>query len=87
MYPVLKPGDQVLYDRSAYRRRAPRKGDLVVSRHPNGRDLMIVKRIARVHPDGTVDLQGENPFETTDFNGVAPGKIIGRVTSLFYENV
>jgi hypothetical protein len=85
MFPILKPGDHVLYDRSAYRRSAPKKGDIVVSLHPQGGDFKVVKRVARVHPNGRLDLQGENPFETTDFLGVHPGKIDGKVTSIFYS--
>jgi phage repressor protein C with HTH and peptisase S24 domain len=86
MFPILKPDDQILYDRGAYRRRRPRAGDIVVSHHPQGEDFKVIKRVVRIHPDGRLDLQGENPFESTDFNGVDPGKIIGRVTSIFFTN-
>jgi signal peptidase I len=84
MFPILKPGDQVLLARGAYRRQPPRKGDIVVAEHPWLVEKKIVKRVSAVYPDGKVDLQGENPFETTDFRLVPAGKIVGKVTSVFF---
>ncbi|HUF37077.1 MAG TPA: S24/S26 family peptidase [Anaerolineales bacterium] len=83
MFPILKPGDQVLIDPSAFRRRSPNVGEIVVALHPGGEALKIIKRVAKVHPDGQLDLQGENLFETTDYRAVEPGKILGKVTSIF----
>ena len=76
----------MLLARGAYRRRPPAKGDIVVAEHPLMADKKIVKRVSVVHPDGRVDLQGENPFETTDFRSVPASKIIGKVTSVFYTS-
>lgn len=84
MFPLLKPGDEILYDFRAYFRKPPEVGDIVVARHPSRRELKIVKRVSRVHENGTFDLQGENPFESTDFNAVPRGKILGKVTCIFY---
>ena len=83
MIPLLKPGDEVLLDPRAYRHMAPEIGDIVVVPHPAKPNLKIIKRIAAVHLDGTVNLQGENPFESTDFDAVPAGTILGKVTSRF----
>ena len=83
MFPLLKPGDEVLLDRRAYHSAAPSPGDIVVAEHPSHRGLLIIKRLVAVHPDGSLNLKGENPFESTDFHALPPGKIIGRVSCVF----
>ncbi len=83
MFPSLKPGDEVLLDPRAYRRAAPQIGDIVVAPHPSSPELNVIKRIAALNPDGTVNLKGENPFESTDFHAVPAGTILGKVTSRF----
>jgi type IV secretory pathway protease TraF len=45
MLPALSPGEYVLFDRLAYRREAPRRGDVVLARQP-GTGLLVVKRVA-----------------------------------------
>jgi len=83
MFPVLKPGEEVLY-RPQYRR--PVRGDIVVAWHPTVPDLRIIKRVAGINRDGSVQLKGENPFESTDFDSIPPGRIVGKVTSRFGAN-
>ena len=85
MFPVLKPGDEVLIDPKAYYISQPEVGDIVVACHPARIDYKIIKRIASLLPDGALNLQGENPFESTDFNRVPASKIIGKVTSMFFS--
>ena len=85
MYPLLRPGDEVLVDPRAYSRKPPEIGDLVIAQHPTRKELKLVKRVAGLHADGSLDLQGENPFETTDFNGLPANAILGRVTCLFSD--
>lgn len=85
MFPLLKPGDEILYDKRAYRHESPEVGDIVVALHPSKRDFRIVKRVTRRREDGTFNLQGENPFETTDFKAVPASKILGKVTCVFYR--
>jgi type IV secretory pathway protease TraF len=45
MLPTLSPGEYVLFDRLAYRREAPRRGDVVLAEQP-GTGLLVVKRVA-----------------------------------------
>ena len=85
MFPILKPGDQVLLDPRAYVRKPPAVGDIVVAVHPARRDLKIIKRVTRVLADGTLNLEGENIFETTDFRRVPASTIVGKVTSIFFR--
>ena len=51
MYPTLAPGERVLFDRLAYHSERPRRGDVVLARHPTRRSLKLVKRVAAVPGD------------------------------------
>ncbi len=86
MLPLLKPGDEVLVNPTAYQHAPPRPGDIVVAWHPRQSNLRLVKRVTAVYDDGRYDLTGDNPNESTDsrfFGPVAAGKIVGQVTSRF----
>lgn len=86
MFPLLKPGDDILIDIKAYRRCLPEIGDLVVAEHPHCQNLKIIKRVAFVDENGDCFLVGENKEESSDsrsFGFVSSQKIIGRVTSKF----
>jgi nickel-type superoxide dismutase maturation protease len=86
MLPGLKPGQEVLVNARAYRRVAPRPGDIVVARHPFRSDLEVVKRVTSQLEDGRFCLEGDNPTDSTDsrsFGPVAREQILGRVTSRF----
>jgi signal peptidase I len=54
MLPALSPGEYVLFDRLAYRRRAPRRGDIVLAERGGQR---LVKRVAG-GPGEDVSLDG-----------------------------
>ena len=58
MYPTLSPGEYVLFDRFAYRRSAPRRGDIVLASHPSRAGMRIVKRLVALPGDG-VTIDGE----------------------------
>jgi signal peptidase I len=56
MYPTLAPGEYVLFDRFAYLRSAPRRGDVVLASHPSTPGMRIVKRVVALPGDGvTID--------------------------------
>ena len=57
MYPTLAPGEYVLCDRFAYRRRAPQRGDVALVRGLLGGREVMVKRVAAV-PGDRVELDG-----------------------------
>jgi len=50
MEPALRPGDRVLLDRGAYRRRAPTVGEVVAIVDPVDPHRRLVKRVAAVGP-------------------------------------
>src|SRR3990172_11445435 len=52
MYPTLAPGEYVLFDRLAYRREPPRRGDVVLATDPREPRRRIIKRNAG-EPDET----------------------------------
>ncbi len=58
MYPTLAPGEYVLFDRFAYRRSPPRRGDIVLASHPSRPGMRIVKRVVAL-PGDRVTLDGE----------------------------
>lgn len=62
MFPTLRPGDRLLVVRGL---RAPRRGDVVLARDPRDGARELVKRVARVGPEG-VTLHGDNPGLSTD---------------------
>ena len=86
MLPQLKPGEDVLIDRQAYKDKIPQPQDLVVAFHPNKTELKIIKRIATVSRDRGVFLLGDNPLESTDsrdFGVISLDALYGKVTSRF----
>jgi SOS-response transcriptional repressor LexA len=74
MVPALRDGDQLLV-RTAAR---AREGDVVVVALPDR--PLSVKRLVRRQPDGTVWVEGDNPFGSTDsrdLGALAASAIVG----------
>lgn len=81
MAPTLLPGDWLLADPEAYRRRAPRVGDLVLVPDPRVPARLLVKRVAGLDADGRLRVAGDAPEASTDsrtFGGVDQATIAGR---------
>jgi len=55
MYPTLDSGEYVLFNRLAYVRRSPRRGDIVLVRRPLEKEKAIIKRVVGI-PGDTVQL-------------------------------
>ena len=85
MLPTLAAGEYVLFDRLAYRRDAPRRGDVVLASHPQRPGTRIIKRIAGTPGETvTVDertwtlgegewlLLGDAPESSTDGRDFGP---------------
>lgn len=82
MRPSFAPGELVWIDPRAYRLRPPAVGEVVVAKHPFKRDVAIVKRVAFVAADGSCELRGDNPSESTDsrsFGRIPRERILGLV--------
>lgn len=69
MAPTLNKGHHLILDRVVYRFRAPRRGEVVSFRAPDGSDLGMVKRVIAVAGDTIelrekrVHLNGESRYE------------------------
>jgi nickel-type superoxide dismutase maturation protease len=86
MIPTINANDEVLVDTRAYKERSPRVGEIVVAHRPDRQQVILVKRVTGVKPDGGILLQGDNPDASTDsleFGPVALDYLIGKVTSRF----
>jgi signal peptidase I len=58
MYPLLVPGERVLFDRLAYHVGRPVRGEVVLAGHPARPGRLIVKRVAAT-PGDEVAVQGD----------------------------
>lgn len=79
MVPTLAAGEHVVVLRGA----AVRVGDVVVLRHPDRPQLLLVKRLARPGAaPGTWEVASDNPAVGVDSRGFGPvlaGAVLGRV--------
>ena len=66
MYPTLRPGERVFFDRFAYRLAEPQPGEVVLARHPTRPGVRFIKRVAEPPVDGGFWLLGDNPEGSTD---------------------
>ena len=65
MAPSLLPGELLVVERWTYRRRRPRRGDVVLVRDPRSPRRELVKRVAAT--DGVrLELHGDAPEASTD---------------------
>jgi signal peptidase I len=91
MAPGLLSAERVLFDRLAYVRDKPRRGDIVLIEEPGGQGFRIVKRITAVPGDISGDdlvlrpgeywVEGDNKAESTDsrrFGPVQRRQLLGR---------
>jgi nickel-type superoxide dismutase maturation protease len=70
-----------------WRTKSLRMGQVVLLRHPQRPELLIVKRLIFSPEPGWWWIQGDNPHSSDDsrlFGSVAAGAIVGRVTFRYY---
>lgn len=65
MVPALLPGDRLLVESLTYRRRRPRRGEVVLAPDPRDPTRELVKRVAAVDASG-LRLHGDDPVASTD---------------------
>lgn len=86
MMPSLQPGEQILIAPYIYRQQLPQLGDIIVTTHPQQKQLMIVKRITRINEDGSYFVTGDNLAASNDsrhWGTIKLTDIIGKATCLF----
>jgi nickel-type superoxide dismutase maturation protease len=84
MAPLIRDGDRVFIDPNAYRRRPPRAGDIVLSRHPFRADTVLVKSVREVGEGDRVFLIGTTGSPSTDSRSFGPvllTSLLGKVVS------
>ncbi len=82
MEPAFQPGDYVIVNRWAYRRREPAPGDVVVLHNPEAPGQFLVKRIVSPSPAGGYVVVGDNASHSRDsrhFGPVPRNLIVGKV--------
>jgi nickel-type superoxide dismutase maturation protease len=81
MEPTLVAGDWLLVDPDAYGGRTPVVGELVLAPDPREDDLLLIKRVDAVAPDGRLRLAGDDADHSTDsraFGSIDPASVVGR---------
>lgn len=73
MAPLLRPGDRVLFDRLAYIRDRPARGDVVLAAHPARPEMRMVKRLVAL-PGDTVAIEGNRCWVNGQRIGHLPGE-------------
>lgn len=77
MLPTLKNGDGILIDQDA----KIGVGDIVLSKHPFKKSVILVKRVSEIDENGKYFLVGDNPSESTDsrtFGALSAKHILGK---------
>ena len=77
MSPTVRHGHRLLVRRLPAGAR-PAPGTVVLARFPARPDLLVVKRVRRVLPDG-VWVEGDNPLVADDSRSFGPAVAVGRV--------
>jgi nickel-type superoxide dismutase maturation protease len=89
MEPGLHPGDWLLAWRGGRAGTPPRirPGQIVIAHHPGKPDILLVKRAARLQPDGwwlTADNPAAGAVDSRDFGPVRPDLIVARVLLCYW---
>ncbi len=65
MLPSLYPGDLLIYKPFNYKNCTLKEGYLIIVKHPRKKELLLVKRIFSIKPNG-IELRGDNSSESID---------------------
>lgn len=88
MAPTLLPGDRLLVDTRAFRKRLPRVGEVIVFADPEAPGRWLVKRVSRVdEASGAVEVRGDAAELSRDSRrfGPLPARLlVGRAYRLYF---
>tara|TARA_B100000900_G_scaffold185283_1_gene157110 strand:- start:656 stop:922 length:267 start_codon:yes stop_codon:yes gene_type:complete len=87
MSPTLQDGDEVYFETKPCRQ--IRINDIVLVKHPYIKKKNLVKRIKNICSDGSIFIQGDNRFCSTDSNSfgtVDKNNILGILKKRSYCN-
>ncbi len=95
MRPTLLPGDRLLVDPRAYRKRAPAVGEIVVIADPEAPGRWLVKRVGAVAgdplpnggrvPAGSLYVRGDDPSVSRDSRSFGPAPLAGVIGRPWYR--
>lgn len=78
MEPAMKDGDSFIFDTSLSE--FPQLNDIVLIKHPFIKKKNLVKRVKNIHSDGSIFVEGDNKYKSTDsrtFGYVKENQILG----------
>ncbi|MEE9236694.1 MAG: nickel-type superoxide dismutase maturation protease [Thermoplasmata archaeon] len=83
MEPGIREGQYVIVNRLAYWLKKPRRGDIVVIRHPRD-NRFLIKRIAEVERGGYVVLGDNEKYsvDSREFGPISKDLMVGKVLFL-----
>ncbi len=83
MAPRIREGQYVIVNRLAYLLKKPRRGDIVVIRHPRD-NRFLIKRIAEVERGGYVVLGDNEKYsvDSREFGPISKDLMVGKVLFL-----
>lgn len=82
MEPTFKSGDYILVNKLAYFFGNPKKGDVIILKHPKEKDRFLIKRISLATNSGEYYIIGDNKNFSQDsrhFGHIKKDLIIGKV--------
>lgn len=82
MEPVFKSGDFILVNKLAYSFTSPRKGDVIILKHPKEKDRFLIKRISLITNSDEYFVVGDNKNFSQDsrhFGSIKKYSIVGKV--------
>lgn len=82
MLPSYKSGEHLLINKIIYKIRSPKRGEVIVARHPKEKNILLLKRINDFVGPTSFVVISDNQDEGTDsrfFGAIKQKDIVGKV--------